>query len=144
MSLVKWEPMRELSRLRDEMDRVFGQSFGEIASEGFDVLKPAVDVHEAGDNLVIKADLPGIKKENVEISTNGDSITIEGHSEEEKEDKKNGYYRRERRAGRFLRTVPFPVAADSAKAVATFADGTLTITIPKSAGASQMKKIELK
>lgn len=143
MSLVKWEPMRELTRLRNEMDRLFNQSYGELAPDGTTLWSPTVDVREEDGNLIVKADLPGVKKDDVEITATDEAVTIEGHTQEEKEEQKAGYYHRERCSGHFLRTVPLPVPVDAEKAQATFSDGTVTITLPKVAEAPQGKKVEI-
>jgi HSP20 family protein len=143
MSLVKWEPMQELVRLRDEMDRIFGRSIeGTFAGDG-QMWSPSVDVHEENGNLVIKADLPGVKKEDVNIMATEDALTIQGKSQEEKEEKKEGYYRHERRSGSFARTLPLPVAVDADKAQASFKDGTITITLPKIDQATKAKKVAI-
>lgn len=143
MSLVRWEPMRELAHLRDEMDRLFGQSFRDLPLVNGNGWPPAVDVREVDGKLQIKADLPGVKRENVEITATDEAITIEGHTLEESEEKKEGYFHRERRSGHFMRTVPLPVAVDTDKVEATFEDGTLTITLPKVAEAPKGKKISV-
>ena len=135
MSLVKMEPMRDLARLRDEMDRVFLHPFDER------MRTPAVDVREENGNLVVKADLPGIKKEDVDITATEDALTIRGNTTEETEEENEGYYRRERRCGSFLRTLPLPVAVDADKAQAKFEDGAVTITLPKVERAPQGKKV---
>jgi HSP20 family protein len=144
MSLVKWEPMHELSRLRDEMDRVFGHMAGEVFPADGQKWGPAVDVREEDDRLIVKADLPGVKKDDVDITATEDSITIQGHSEEEKEEKKDGYYRRERHSGSFSRVLPLPAMVDADKAQAEFKDGTVTITLPKVAKAPKGRKVEVR
>lgn len=143
MSMVKWEPVRELARLRDEMDRIFGRSLEESFSIPGQKWSPAVDVSDENGNLIVKADLPGVKKENVDITATDDTITIQAHTEEEKEEKKEGYLRRERCSGSFQRTLPLPAKVDAGKAQATFQDGTVTITMPKVAEAANGKKIVL-
>jgi HSP20 family protein len=144
MSLAKWEPMQELVRLRDEMDRIFGRSIeGSFAGDGQTWI-PSVDVREENGNLVVKADLPGVKKEDVSITATEDALTIQGKNLEEKEEKKEGYYRRERRSGSFARTLSLPVAVDADKAQASFQDGTITITLPKTKQAAKAKKVAIK
>jgi HSP20 family protein len=143
MSLMKWEPARELSRVRDEMDRIFSQTLGAQTPDGTALWSPTVDVREENGNIIVEADLPGVKKEDVEITATDDSITLEGHTQSEKEEKKDGYYRRERRSGRFLRTLPLPVTVDAEKAQASFNDGTITVTLPKVAEAPKGRKVEV-
>jgi HSP20 family protein len=143
MSLAKWEPMHELARVWDEMDRIFGRVAGEIFPGDGQQWSPSVDIREENGNLVVKADLPGVKKDDVDITATEDSITIQGHSEEEKEEKKDGYYRRERRSGSFSRVLPLPAMVDADKALAEFKDGTVTITLPKVAEVPTGKKVEI-
>jgi HSP20 family protein len=144
MSLVKWEPMRELARLRDEMDRVFARTMEETFPQANGAWMPSVDVQEQNGTLVVKADLPGIKREDVEITATEDALTITGHTEEEEEKKQEGYYRRERRSGAFLRTIPLPVPVDADKAEAVFKHGMVTVTLPKAAVKPTGKKVEVK
>jgi HSP20 family protein len=113
------------------MDRLFGGFFKEGTPTEMGVWTPSVDVFEKDGNLLVKADLPGVKKENVTITAEKDAVTIEAHTEEEREEKKEGYFHKERRTGRFMRTVPLPVGVDYEKAAATFEDGTVTVTLPK-------------
>jgi HSP20 family protein len=143
MSLVKWEPTHELTRLRDEVDRLFTRTFEGFSPLHSEAWSPSVDMHEENGNIIVKADLPGVKKEDVEITTTDDAITIKGQTKEEKEEKKEGYYRHERRSGSFLRTLPLPVAVDADKAQAVFEDGTVTITLPKGAEAPKGKKVAI-
>lgn len=143
MSLVKWEPMHELMKLHDEMDRIFGRSLGEAFNGGKQMWSPSVDLQEENGNLIVKADMPGVKKEDVTITATEDSITIQGKSQEETEDKQDNYYRRERRSGSFHRTLSLPAAVDADKAQASFKDGTVTITLPKVEQASKTKTINV-
>lgn len=135
MKPVLWEPRREFSRLRDEMDNLFSRVFGDSSvlklPSDRDGWMPSVDVYEEEDAILVKADLPGVKKKNMSITGTDNALTIEGHLEEEKEEKKDNYYSRERRIGRFHRTIPMPVTVDMEKAKATFKDGIVTITLPK-------------
>jgi HSP20 family protein len=135
MKPALWEPVREFSRLRDEMDNLFGRVFGDSSvlklPSGRDGWMPSVDVYEEEDAIVVKADLPGVKKENVNITGTENALTIEGQLEEEKEEKKDNYYSRERRVGRFHRTISMPMTVDMEKAKATFKDGIVTISLPK-------------
>jgi HSP20 family protein len=143
MALVKWEPMQELAKLHDEMDRIFGRSLGEASNGTKQMWNPLVDVREEDGNIVVKADMPGVKKENVTITATEDSITIQGKSQEETEDKKDNYYRRERRCGSFHRVLSLPATIDADKAQASFQDGTVTITLPKIEQTSKAKTINV-
>jgi HSP20 family protein len=91
---------------------------------------PAVEVIERGDNIVVRAELPGLSKDDVNIDINGDVLTIEGERQQESENQGEGFYRSERSYGRFLRSIPLPDGVDTEKAEATFKDGVLEVTLP--------------
>jgi len=133
MSLARWEPFTELRRMREEMDRLF-QDFWRmpvITPTVSEVLSPAVDMYEKDDHIVIKAELPGLRTEDVEVTATEDSISLRGEFKKEEEVKDEGYLRRERRYGRFYRMIPMPVAIKADNVKATFKNGVLEITAPK-------------
>lgn len=134
---------KELARLQDEMERFFTRTFGGAPALVDGSWSPSVDVHESNGNLIVKADLPGVKKEDVEITATEDSLKIEGHTSKESEEKGENFYRRERQSGRFLRVIPLPMPVDVKKAEAAFQDGTVTITLPKAAEAPKGQKINV-
>ncbi len=131
--LVKWEPFRELISLREAMDRLLEESF----VRPFGLLTPsrfegfAVDIYETENDLVVKASLPGVKPEDIDVSVTGDILTIRAEVKEEKEVKEENYYRRERRCGTFCRSVTLPIEVDVDKAKAEYENGVLTLTFPK-------------
>ncbi len=134
MSIARWEPFREILTLRDAMDRLFEESFvrpraGWLGAAGLGRLD--LDIYETKDDLVVKAAVPGVRPEDVDITVTGDTLTIKGETKEETETKKGNYYRKERRYGQFARSVSLPVAVRSDKAEARFKDGVLTLTLPK-------------
>jgi len=144
MALTRWEPQRFLGPLRREVDKVFDDFFtrwphlpsfrhrrGEEGEVEF--IEPAVEVSETDEDVVVRAQVPGIQKDQLEVEITADGLTLKGEVKEEKEEKKKNYHHREIRYGAFLRTVPFPTAVDSDKATATLKDGVLQVTIPKSA-----------
>jgi HSP20 family protein len=117
------------------MDRVFEDSFirprgGWLAPMGAANL--AIDMYETKDEVVVKAALPGIKPEEVEVSITGNTLTINGESKEEHEVKEQDYIRKERRYGSFSRSVTLPSGLKADKAEATFENGVLTLKVPKS------------
>ncbi|RMF35037.1 MAG: Hsp20/alpha crystallin family protein [Chloroflexi bacterium] len=143
--LTRWEPFRELMSLREAMDRLFEESF---VRPGFGLLAPAaetlaVDMYETDDAIIVKASIPGIKPEDIDVSVTGDTLTIKGEIEEDKEVKEEQYYRRERRYGSFCRNIPLPVAIQADKAEAEFEYGVLTLRLPK-AEAVKPKTIKVK
>jgi len=103
----------------------------------------SLDVHEAGDELVIKTELPGVTKEGFEISIEGDVLRIEAEKKAEEETKEDAYYLRERHFGKFSRALSLPFPVDSGKATASFENGVLEIRLPK-AEEAKSKRIEVK
>ncbi len=133
-SLIHWDPFGELMSLRQAMDRLFEESFvhptGILASlrEG---PVPALDIYETDGAVVVKASVPGMKPEDIDITITGDVLTIKGEAKTEEEIKKENYHRQERRYGAFTRTVELPPQLQTDRAEATFEQGVLTLTIPK-------------
>ncbi len=132
-SIVRWEPFRELSTLRDMMDRWFEESFFRmptpLALWGEGTL--AVDMYETKDSVVVKTAIPGVKPEDIDISVTGDILTIKAEAKEEEEVKQENYLRRERRFGSFCRSVTLPGGLITDKAEANYTNGILTLTFPK-------------
>jgi HSP20 family protein len=129
MALVRWEPMRELNALQGEMNRLFNSFF----DEGTESRRwaPAVDLLEREDSLVLKADLPGLTDDDVQIELRDNVLTIAGERKAEHEDQQNGYYRVERSFGRFSRSLQLPEGVDADRISAQFTNGVLEVTIPK-------------
>ena len=134
MALVRWEPMRELNTLQTEMNRLFNTFFDEGNGQGRGPARrwaPAVDLFEREDSLVLKADLPGLSEQDVQIEVRDTVLTISGERTADFEDKQNGYYRVERSFGSFSRALTLPEGVDAGKIAASFDNGVLEITIPK-------------
>ncbi len=100
---------------------------------------PAVDVFEKEGKLVVKAELPGMKQEDIDVSIVGDTLTIRGQKESEKEVKEEDYYRSERSYGSFYRSIPLPSTADTKKIEATYENGVLEVTVPKASGVTRKR-----
>lgn len=143
--LVKWEPFRELISLREAMDRLLEESFvrpfGLLAPSRFETF--ALDMYETENDLVVKASLPGVKPEDIDINVTGDLLTIKAEVKEEKEVKEENYFRRERRFGTLCRSVTLPMEVDVDKAKAEYENGVLTLIFPK-AEAAKPKVIKVK
>ena len=136
-NLTRWEPVREMMTLREEMDRLFDDAFTRpfsLMREGgsSNWSSPAVDMYQTDQEVVVKASLPGVKADEVQISVNDDILTIKGEIKHEEEKKDKSWHIREQRWGAFERSITLPggVVADRAKA--EFENGILTITLPKS------------
>ncbi|MCS6957604.1 MAG: Hsp20/alpha crystallin family protein [Aquificaceae bacterium] len=138
--LMLWSPFAEIERIRREFDRLFEELMPKEEIER--VFAPAVDVYETDKEVVIKVELPGVKKENVEVSIRDNSLHIRGEKKEEKEEKTETYHRVERVYGKFERVIPLPVDVKVEEAKAEFKDGILEVRIPKAEGAKE-KKIEI-
>jgi HSP20 family protein len=143
MNLVRWEPFREMMSLRDAMDRLFEDSFVRPWSfrGDYGVMGLPLDMYQTADDVVVKATLPGVKPEEVDISITGDTLTIKGEHKEEQEVKEEDYIHKERRYGTFSRSVALPVQVKSDKAEAVFENGILTLTLPK---AEEVKPKQIK
>ena len=132
-SVAAWPNFGRLSDLRDEIDRLFDSPLSELTrtSQLLSGYTPALDVYEEKENFVVKAELPGMKKEEIEVSFHDGSLSISGERKSESKHEEAEVYRAERFFGRFQRTVtlPAPVAVDKVKAA--YKDGVLTITLPK-------------
>ena|SRR5438105_6975204 len=129
-----WSPLNELGRIRSQIERLFENPFDLVVpSTGFfEGWTPAVDVHEDKDKYVVKAEVPGMKKEDIDVSLDGSTLTISGERKHEQERKEDETYRSERFFGRFQRNITLPAAVDASKIDANYKDGVLTITLPKS------------
>ena len=134
--LMRFDPMREMTHLREAMDRFFDRELfrrfdGGSWLEG-EVRSLDLDMVETDDNLILEASLPGFKAEEVDVSIVGDRLTIKGEMKKEEETKKEGkYHYRERRYGAFHRSIALPVEVDPNQVEAIFKDGVLTLTMPK-------------
>lgn len=138
-------PGLELNRLRREIDRLFQEPFSFLApsTSFFEGWTPAVDVYEDQDKYTVKAELPGMKKEDIGVSLDGDTLTISGERKQEEEKKEGGGYRSERFFGRFQRSITLPAKVQANKIEAAYKDGVLTVTVPK-AEEAKPKQIQVK
>jgi len=141
---LAWAGFGRLSSLRDELDRLFESPWAELSrtSQLLSGWTPALDVHEDKDNFVVHAELPGMKREEIEVSLHDGMLSISGERKSDTKYEEAEVCRTERFFGKFQRTVtlPAPVAADRVKA--QYKDGILTITLPKTE-AAKPKQIEV-
>ena len=134
MALARWEPFEGLASLRKEMDRLF-ENFFESGPRGLGHLsawEPSVEVADTKDAVTVKAQVPGIPKDNIQVNVTDDAITLKGEMKEEEKKEEKNYTRREFRYGAFARTIALPATVQADKATAQLKDGVLEITIPKS------------
>lgn len=136
MPLMRWEPGAGMLRLRDEFDRLLDR-FSRLPELGLGeelgAVTPRLDVYETDKEVVVKADLPGMKKEDLEVTVSEGVLTLKGALKQDEEVKESGYYRRERRCGSFARNVALPASVDADKTQASFRNGVLEIRVPKMA-----------
>ena len=131
--LSAWSPLDRLTSLRDEMNRLFDGSFPGSRRDGglFSGWNPALDVYQDKDHVFVKTELPGMKKEDIEISLEDGVLTIAGERKHEEESKQGESFRSERFFGRFHRSVALPTPVVSNNVKASYKDGLLTVTLPK-------------
>ncbi|MCL5257334.1 MAG: Hsp20/alpha crystallin family protein [Chloroflexi bacterium] len=131
MSIVRWDPFRDMVSLRDAMDRLLEESFVRSSAPSQAPMGLALDITEDENEIVVKGSVPGVKPEDLDISVLGNVLTIKGQFKQEEEQEKKNYLLHERRYGSFSRTVTLPVEVVADKATADFKDGVLTLTLPK-------------
>jgi HSP20 family protein len=136
MALVRWDPARELDLLQGDMNRLFdtffqGRGVGAAAPNGSRRWIPPMDLVEADDEFVLRADLPGLDRDDLQIEVKDNVLTISGERRAEHEDRKEGYHRVERSFGRFSRSLDLPDGIDAGAVAANFERGVLEVRIPK-------------
>jgi len=144
-------PFAALQRFADEVDRMFdefGMSRALSSSPGASQRSmafwtPAIDVVQKDDQLVIKADIPGMKKDDLSIEVTDNALTIQGERKSDREEERGGVYRSERSYGSFCRVIPLPEGAITEQAKASFNDGVLEITLPVPPATTKSRKVEI-
>ena len=129
-NLTRWEPAREMMTLRDAMDRLFDDAFTRPISMSAVSAMPAIDMYQTDDEIVVKATLPGLTADDIDITVTGEALTLRGEYKQETEEKKATYHIREQRSGIFERSLLLPTDVKVEKAEANFKNGILTITMP--------------
>ncbi len=134
MTIVRWEPLRELGSLQNEMNRLFNSVFDTPLPGNGQTMRrwmPAMDLVESGDHFVLRADLPGMGEEDIKIEVEDGTLTISGERKAEHEANEEGYYRVERAFGSFSRALTLPKGVDAGAVSASFDRGVLEVRIPK-------------
>ncbi len=155
-----WDPFDEVRKLEEAIDSVFNDFWrtegrralptskrgkgGEIARTEEIIWSPAIDLIDRDKEIVVRADLPGVSKDNIKIKIDPESISISGEIKKEKKEENETYYREERIYGKFSRVIPLPSEVDPEKAEAKFENGVLEIRVPKVKPAKKVKEITLK
>jgi HSP20 family protein len=133
MAIVRFDPFRDLAQMQDRINKIFGEAYRRSDDE---VLKggdwtPAVDIFENPNHeIVLRAELPGLKREEIDIRVENHTLTLSGERKQEKDVKKESYHRVERSYGGFSRSFSLPNTVDTEKVSASFTDGVLTVTLP--------------
>lgn len=151
-NLTRWQ-LPELSALpafdrlfglRDELDRLFGNPFAELSrnSQFLKIWNPAIDLYENADTVTVKVELPGMKKEEIDVSLHDGVLSISGERKSEKNHKDAQTHRSERFVGVFQRSITLPTAVKADQTKAEYKEGILTITLPKAEEAKR-KQIEI-
>jgi HSP20 family protein len=130
-NLTRWEPVREMMTLREAMDRLFDDAFTRPIGTNGSSTVPAIDLYQTDDEVVVKAALPGLKADDVQITVTNDVLTLRGEFKWENGHKEATYHIREQRYGSFERSIALPIDVQTDKAQADFQNGVLTITLPK-------------
>ena len=141
-------PFSLMRRFGQDMEQLFDEfGFGRFTPRGFDQIAawtPQVEVLQRDNQLVIRADLPGINKDNVKIELRDDSVVLRGERHEEHKEEHEEFFSTERTYGSFYREIPLPQNVDTSKAEATFRDGVLEITMPAAQSETQGRQLEIK
>jgi HSP20 family protein len=144
-ALTRWDPYRELATMRSMMDRLMDEDVFRLPRqwERSNEFGLALDVAEKNDAYIVKASVPGVAPEDVEVTLSDNVLTIKGEMKEDKEIEEETYHVRERRFGQFVRSVNLPMPVNADKIQAINENGVLTLTLPK-AESTKPKKIEVK
>lgn len=142
MAVVKWDPLRDLLSIQDRMNRLFEQTLSRSRTEdgiSASTWAPAVDIYETQETIVMKADLPGLTREDIEIEIRDNALTIKGERRFAKDVQQENYLRIERAYGAFQRSFTLPTSVRQEEIRASFRDGVLELLLPKAEGAKPKK-----
>jgi len=142
MAVVKWDPFRDLLSIQDRMNTLFEQTLSRTrAEEGIaaSTWAPAVDIYETPDTVEMKAELPGLSRDDIEIQIRDNTLTLRGERRFAKEAQEENYLRIERAYGAFQRSFTLPATVQQEKIRAVFRDGVLELTLPKAEEAKPKK-----
>jgi HSP20 family protein len=137
-----WNPFRELARIEQELNKVFNELVPTKAVSEVPQVQgwtPRVDVYEKDNKIVIEAEIPGAKKEDIEVKIRDNAVVIKGEVKKEEEKKEENYYRSERFYGVFERVIPLPAEVKAEEAKASFENGILKLEIPKATAEKEVK-----
>ncbi|HKM38986.1 MAG TPA: Hsp20/alpha crystallin family protein [bacterium] len=128
MALIRWDPFAELGPFREDLGRLFDRYSNLVAIRGW---QPAIDLYEENDAFILKAEIPGVEPEDVDITVSTENITLRGVLDRKHEEQRQGYIRSERHQGEFARSLTMPAEIKPDQAKATFKNGVVTVVLPK-------------
>jgi len=137
-----WSAFDQLANLREEMNRFFERPHSNGGSDAFNAWAPALDLYEDNENIIVRAELPGMNKQDIDVSLHENIITISGERRNEKKYEASETSRQERVFGRFTRSLSLPKVVNASKVTASYKDGVLTVTLPK-AEEAKPRQIEI-
>jgi HSP20 family protein len=144
MTLARFDPFRDLSLLQNRVNRLFTDSRAALPEEdAFQGWAPAVDIFERGDDLILSAELPGVRREELDLKVEGNVLTLRGERQRDKTIHEDQYHRIERTYGTFARSFTLPSTVDPSRIEARFKDGILEVVLPKAENAKP-KRIDVK
>ena len=144
MAIVKWDPLRDLVSIQDRMNRLFEQTLSRSQAQadegmGASAWSPAVDIYETPETIIIKADLPGLSRDDIEIQLQENTLSLKGERRFAKDVQQENYLRIERAYGAFQRNFTLPATVQQDRIRAVFRDGVLELTLPKAEEAKPKK-----
>ncbi len=144
MAIIRWvDPFKELSAIHERMNQLFDETFlparASEAAPAAAMWSPAVDIYESGDDIVVKAEVPGIDRDGVAVEVKDGILTLRGERKFEKEEQEENYHRIERSYGTFVRSFALPSSADPEKVEAALTEGVLEVRIGKKEQAKPRK-----
>ena len=144
MKLVRWEPFgSDFARMANRLNRAFDLRFQDSDRESLGIWNPPVDIFEDKDGVGLNAELPGMKKDDIELRVENNVLTLQGERKRENETNEEGYFRSERAYGTFSRSFSLPTSVDTSKIGAEYKDGVLSVSLPK-AEEAKPKQIDVK
>ena len=130
-TLAPWEPFRTMRRRDDVLDEMFRDFFRRPSGAEGGIAEPPVELAESDGEMTVKMEVPGVEKEQIQLTVADDHLVVRGETRREKEEKQRNFYRQEIRYGAFQRTIALPVEVDATKAKAELKNGILKVTLPK-------------
>ncbi len=143
MAMVRWDPFRDIVSMQDRLNRLVGEGLYRLdRDEGYGAWLPPVDIYEKGDDLVIRAELPGVRREDIDVRVEHGALVLQGERRRDEENEERSAYRLERNYGAFMRSFTLPTTVDASKISAVYKDGVLEVRLPK-AESAKPKKVQI-